>query len=382
MWFKKKERFADIGKTKKSTSSIIDNAVSRQNGWMTRRSAWANRMLRRMNIFARPKSRQSSVVKHQTKKCCVIRDYWFPILCARAVIAMLIYVFVVPRCVATSIVPEPIIQPVATEMTTPKAVEIPTFDMVRIGKDGKIVVAGRWLPRHGVSIKINGKMVATEQTDYSGEFVYAPTSALPAGNYTIRLSGVEQTIDSNADVFVYISERGDTSSMSLLMDKDGSRFLQKPQGANGEFAVSKIDYLANGRLVVQGVGLPRTRVTMTLSGHKVGMTRVSDHKNFGIGADVGALEPGREYTLHVRMHDGVGRRAMSIRHKFVMPQIQPADDTWYSVRRGDSLWVIARNFLGRGIRYTLIVEKNNIENPDLIYPKQKLQIPVKNGKRK
>jgi nucleoid-associated protein YgaU len=376
MWFRKKERFADIGKTKKSTSSMIENAVIRQSSWMSRRSAWANRMLHRMNIFAKPKvvGRQSSVVR---KKQCTLKAYWFPILCALAVIAMLIYVFIVPRCIVPAAVPEPTIQPVATQVVP---AEIPTFDMVRIGKDGKIIVSGRWLANHGVSIKINNKIVATEQTNENGEFVYAPAKSFAAGNYTIRLSGVEQALDCAADVFVYVSGRNDESSMSLLMTKEGSQFLQRPRLVRGDLAVTKIDYLENGRLVVQGTAIPRTRITLTLNGKRIGMAHVSDHKNFGLGADVDALEPGKEYSLRVRMHDGAGRRGASIKHKFIMPKIQPGDDTWYSVRRGDALWLIARNFLGRGIRYTMIVNENKIENPNLIYPKQKLKIPVKNGK--
>ncbi len=385
MRFHKKKQTPELSKTKKSTNKMIDAAVSRQSNWMARRSAIASSILHTLNIFAKTKTgapakpKKKTPRKMQSKTRHWLLAYWFPILCAAAVILMLIYVIVVPRCLVTpTSVPEPTIQPVVT-IEKPTQVQVPTFDMVRIDKNGKIIVAGRWLPSNAVSIKINGKMVATEQTNDHGEFVYSPTKVFPAGNYAIRLSGVEQNLDSTEDVFVYVSQRG-TDSMSLLMAKDGSRFLQKPKLQSGDLNISKIDYLENGRIVVQGSAIPRTRVTMTLDGQPIGMAHVSDHKNFGIGANVGTLEPGREYVLRVRMHDGSGRAAAAIRHKFTMPQMQPGDDTWYMVRRDDSLWIIARNFLGRGIRYTMIAEKNNIENPDLIYPKQKLQIPVNDGK--
>ncbi len=56
---------------------------------------------------------------------------------------------------------------------------------------------------------------------------------------------------------------------------------------------------------------------------------------------------------------------------------------WYVVRRGDSLWRIARRFLGRGERYREIVRVNrgriNQRNLDLIYPKQRLRIPRRRG---
>ena len=76
------------------------------------------------------------------------------------------------------------------------------------------------------------------------------------------------------------------------------------------------------------------------------------------------------------MHDGDGRTIGAVMHKFVMPEMTGDDDTYYTVRRGDCLWIIARNFLRRGILFSVIAERNAIQNPDLIYPKQLLQIPT------
>ncbi len=47
------------------------------------------------------------------------------------------------------------------------------------------------------------------------------------------------------------------------------------------------------------------------------------------------------------------------------------------IRKGDSLWRVARRNYGRGIRYTTIFEANRdqIKNPQLIYPGQVLTVP-------
>jgi nucleoid-associated protein YgaU len=51
--------------------------------------------------------------------------------------------------------------------------------------------------------------------------------------------------------------------------------------------------------------------------------------------------------------------------------------TVYSIRRGDTLWDLATEYLGGGWRYENIYRANRkvIREPDLIYPKQKVKIP-------
>lgn len=49
----------------------------------------------------------------------------------------------------------------------------------------------------------------------------------------------------------------------------------------------------------------------------------------------------------------------------------------YTVKRGDCLWKIAKQFYGSGAQYTKIYNANRdkIKNPNLIYPNQVLTIP-------
>ena len=55
---------------------------------------------------------------------------------------------------------------------------------------------------------------------------------------------------------------------------------------------------------------------------------------------------------------------------------KPEDNKkYYIVNKGDTLWAIAKKYYGDGSKYPVIVKANNISNPDLIYPGQKLLIP-------
>lgn len=370
----------NIKTTKKSSSdAMIDDAIARQKAWLENRRSYTRGFLKKMNMFARKNEENQSVAKQDIEEArnrrSTLGAYWFPILCALIVIFIAIWVAFVrtnapQKVLVVPAVPEPVVQVVDEKAE-------PSFDIVRIERDGNVVIAGRWLPHQNISVLVNGKIVATERTDYSGEFVYAPVNPFKPGNYTISLLGTEPTVKSTDKVFLYVSEHGYENSVSLLMTKDGSTLLQAPSMLrDGDLSVSKIDYLDSGRIVVTGDALPRLRVSLALNGKYLGFARVSDHKHFGLGADVGELKSGEEYSLTVRMHDGDGRTVASVNHDFVMPEMTGDDDTFYTVRRGDCLWIIARNFMRRGVLFSIIAERNNIDNPDLIYPKQLLQIPV------
>ena len=360
--------------TKRSTDDLIDNAISKQNDWLENRRAYTRSFLKKFNAFTEEKQ-QTKDTKKDNKKSKVLKNYWFPILCALIVVFIAIWVSFIrinytPKFV---LVPE-----VPVQVTKPRnEIKVPEFDIVRIEKDGGIVIAGRWLANNTISVMVNGRIIATQETNPYGEFVYAPQHKWNAGNYTIALVGGEPEVKSSEKVFVYISENGPENSVSLLMTKDGSTLLQMPTVLNdNDLTVSKIDYLSTGRIVVTGDGMPRLRVSLSLNDEYIGFARVSDHKHFGLGADVGELKTGQEYSLTIRMHDGDGRTVSSVTQKFTMPEMTGDDDTYYTVRRGDCLWIIARNFMRRGILFSIIADRNNIKNPDLIFPQQRLQIPV------
>lgn len=372
-----------MGKTKRSTDTMIDDAIAQQNDWLENRRSYARRFLKRFHVFAKPKETPRVVGKPAVKKTqvvtkkdrSVLRSYWFPIVCVFLVVLVTIWVLFIKSSTPQRVVIVPVVPETPTAQINES--DAPTFDIVRIAPDGNIVVAGRWVANKNVSVMMNNKIVATEQTDKNGEFVYAPKKQLPAGNYTVSLIGADTNVKSANKVFLYVSEQGYANSVSLLMTPRGSAVLQAPSIIRGEdLTVSKIDYLDSGRIVVSGDAMPRLRVSLWLNDTYLGFARVSDYRHYGLGANVGKLEPGREYSLDVRMHDGDGRTIANIKHTFTMPKSTGDEDTYYTVRHGDCLWIIARNFMGRGVLFSIIANRNNISNPDLIFPQQKLQIPV------
>ncbi len=379
---------AVMGKTKRSTDNMIDDAIAQQDNWLARRRSFTRRFLRLRNRSVETMDNTNDTLKptrvQENNNRSVVREYWFPIVCAFVVLIVTILVLFMRSCAPQKvIVLNANAKPVPIETVSKGTVkkisvpaDIPTFDIARIQSDGLVVIAGRWQANKSVSILMNNKIVATESTNENGEFVYSPK--LTPGNYTISLMGIKPKTKSTDKLFVYISDADYRNSVSLLMTPNGSKVMQSPSVLkDGDLIVSKIDYLDTGRIIVTGDALPRFKVSLSLDDKCIGETRVSDHKHFGVGADVGELKAGEEHNLTVRLHDDSGQTVATVNHNFVMPETTGDSDTFYTVRRGDCLWIIAKNFLRRGTLYSMIAERNSIENPDLIYPQQLLQSPTK-----
>ena len=92
-----------IGKTKRSTDNMIDDAIAQQNSWLENRRSYARRFFKKLNVFARPKETKKTTTnlkpavknpapKAKTNRGGVLHAYWFPIVCAFLVIIIAIWV--------------------------------------------------------------------------------------------------------------------------------------------------------------------------------------------------------------------------------------------------------------------------------------------------
>ena len=70
----------------------------------------------------------------------------------------------------------------------PSAPAPPSFDVVRIARDGQTVIAGRAAPGAEVSIRDQGKIIGQTQADAQGDWVFVPPAPLPAGARELTLS--------------------------------------------------------------------------------------------------------------------------------------------------------------------------------------------------
>ena len=90
----------NMGKIKRTTDDMINDAIAQQNDWQENRREYTRSFLKSLNMFARPSNKNKSENQSAEaanavaarKRRNVVRAYWFPILCAFVVILIAIWV--------------------------------------------------------------------------------------------------------------------------------------------------------------------------------------------------------------------------------------------------------------------------------------------------
>jgi nucleoid-associated protein YgaU len=276
----------------------------------------------------------------------------------------------------------------------------PSFDVVRINPAGDAVLAGRAEPNSLVIIQDGEREVGRVQADPRGEWVFVPNQPLPPGTRELSLTaqaadGAQQT--SEQVVVLAVPERGKDLAgrpvsepappLAMATPREGlgrSTVLQLPTATrtvDGRLSLDVIDYDDKGPLVLAGRGAPGATVTVYLDNRPVGRAVVGSDGTWTLTPDL-PVSPGK-YIVRVDQLGADGRVVARIEMPFTRGEATPqlaSGATQVIVQPGNSLWRIARRTYGEGIRFTLVYDanKDQIRDPDLIYPGQLFVLPKTN----
>jgi nucleoid-associated protein YgaU len=109
----------------------------------------------------------------------------------------------------------------------------PTFDIVRIERDGSAVMAGRAVPGSKVIALLDGKEIGNAEANERGEWVIVPDSTIAPGDHSITLNqamtdGTQATSDQS--VALTVPDNADGQPLIVLSEASKpSRVLQKPE---------------------------------------------------------------------------------------------------------------------------------------------------------
>lgn len=255
----------------------------------------------------------------------------------------------------------------------------PSFDIVRIDSNGVTVAAGRADPGSIVTLRLNGVMIAEADADDNGEWSVVLTDPLPpgAGELTLEMRRPDgELVASTQTVVISVPESGEPL---IVLGQPGrpSRVLQGiDEGLSaGPLSLDSVDYGDSGAVIFAGRATPGAGVRVLADGDAVGETVATQAGEWTLTVDA-TLPPG-VYDLQIDMiEDGRVTAVITLPFERVSADVLAAGGE-VVVQPGASLWRIARNVYGQGLRYTVIYEANaaQIRDPDLIYPGQVFQLP-------
>ena len=271
--------------------------------------------------------------------------------------------------------------------------DLPTFDVVRVSPTGDTVIAGRAAPGATVIIKDGQTEIGRVTADDKGEWVYIPNDPLPPGNRYLSLEtiGPDGKVLASSDVVVlavperadtgpFVAEERTTEPLAIQMPRAGegpSRLIQGDGPQKIDFDISAVDYTPSGRVIISGRVPSGDQVALYLDNAPLGKTD-GDAQNRWSMTLKDKVAPGVHTLKAERLDAGgkvIGRVSIPFRQEESMPNL--ASGEAIVVQPGNSLWRIARRVYGEGVQYTIIysANKQQINDPDLIYPGQVFKVP-------
>lgn len=264
---------------------------------------------------------------------------------------------------------------------------IPTFDIVRVERDGSTIAAGRALPGARVELKANGEVIAETNADERGEWVAVLDEPLKSGTAELTLTARNPDgswKDSQQTVTVSIPE-GAREQPLVVRSEPGkaSKVLQGPgvPADAGDLILETVDYDEKGNVIISGRADPGSTVRIYVGRELAGET-VADAQGRWELTPESDIAPG-QYALRVDQVDGEGRVVGRIEVPFERGEPQAVlaalREGKVVIQPGNNLWNIARRLYGSGFSYTVIYEanKDQIRDPNLIYPGQVFETPVR-----
>lgn len=316
---------------------------------------------------------------------------------------------------------------------TPKA---PSFDVVRVNPKGDAVIAGRAEPNAKVRVMDGDRLIGEIQADQRGEWVLLPKEPLAPGSRQLSLEAdMQDGSKKNSDdivVLVVPEAQKDIAGqptdkpqtpLAMIAPRDGSgpsTVLQAPTappasasssaptsapataatppatptpapgrpaqevvtvpsggGENLPVTLDVVDYDDKGEIIFSGRAEPGDKVRLYLDDKLLGDTVADDKGRWRFQPQTSV--PTGPHQLRVDKLAPGGSVVARIELPFLKsePLSNALSDRVVVIQPGNNLWRIARRTYGEGQSFTVIyaANKDQIRDPDMIYPGQVFTLP-------
>ncbi|MDH7784783.1 nucleoid-associated protein YgaU [Ochrobactrum sp. 19YEA23] len=305
--------------------------------------------------------------------------------------------------------------------------QTPIFDVLRVEPDGSVVIAGKAMPNSDVEVVAGASVVGKAKAGANGDFVVVLDEPLKPGDHqlVLRASGQDKVATSAQTAIVSVPDSKGGQVLALVEEPgEASRLITRPETAPAQ----RTDSATGAATTPTDDGSPQTKPapqlpiaieaveiegdTIFVAGNAKGGNRVIVHANDILIGSSTVTPEGRflvqskqplavaDYIIRADLLDNANRMIATARVPFrreaganisaVAPASSgPAEagvadkaalqkvDGSVIIRRGDNLWTISKRAYGKGTRYTTIylANREQIKNPDLIWPGQVFHMP-------
>jgi len=282
-------------------------------------------------------------------------------------------------------------KPVEPEQVAPPPIP-PSFDVVKVGPTGTVVIAGRAEPGAKVVVRDGERAIGEVTADRRGEWVLIPEQPIAPGNRLLSAEasspGSGAPVRSEETVALSISPApsaggaGETA-LAVVLPRDGgraARVLQLPEGASpgkpNSLSLATAEYDPQGRVVLSGRAAPGATVQIYAGDEPIATATADAAGEWS--ATSSRTVPAGQLELRLDQLAANGRVAQRVALPFTQAAAgEPAPGQSYVVQRGNNLWRIAQRAYGAGTHYVTIYSANpdQIRDPDRIYPGQIFKLP-------
>ena len=199
-----------------------------------------------------------------------------------------------------------------------------------------------------------------------------PETAVTASETKRRATSAAQSSDEAVNLSTEAPGAGGSAQMAVRKPTNDS--------PTSPLSLDAIDYDESGNFSMSGQAPEGARLQIYLDNRPIGDATTGEAGVWRLAPSI-SVPPGL-YKMRVDQVDRTGTVVARVETPFSRagPIGDLPRDAVTFVQPGNSLWRIARRTLGKGIRYTVIFEANRdqIKDPDLIYPGQIFIVPKVN----
>ena len=283
---------------------------------------------------------------------------------------------------------------------------VPKVDIIKVEPDGSFVIAGVGKPNTEILILEKGKIIENAKVDNSGAWAIISNKQLSSGDNLIVIDQNNQdgTHSLSREIYVTkIDKKNKSKPMVIAIpNQDGGKIqiIQKPSKMNN----SKKDQTSSVS-ILNKLNVPlRTFRVDSIFFNELGNVAIQGKANFGSYIDLYidniiikklSISSGPEWKFNsLKVFDfGQHRLKVILRSKdnnvlktielpFMRVKIPEGmlPEDYVIIKPGDMLWSISYRIYGNPFKYVEIYNENKdqISNPDLIFPGQIFTLPKEN----